>query len=196
LVPDVVDHQLAHGLRVGRLRGRKLPERKRRSGRRSDRPLRRQRLAPGRLERRRERPVGRNVTALATFGGQLIAGGSFTHGGGNPLASFAASFKPGAVPPGGTPTGTKTGTVLLNGTPFTGGPIPYGSKLDVTHGTLTLTTETGTVTVYGKGVFAAFLLVRGTDNGKPIVELRLTGGNFNACKRKLAGTSATMAPRK
>jgi hypothetical protein len=141
-------------------------------------------------------PLDGNVTALGTFGGQLVAGGSFTHGGGNPLASFAASFNPGAVPPGGTPTGTRTGTVLLNGRPFTGGPIPYGSKLDVTHGTLTLTTETGTVTVYGNGVFAAFLLLRGTDNGKPIVELRLTAGNFNACKRKLATVSATKPPPK
>jgi hypothetical protein len=86
--------------------------------------------------------------------------------------------------------------VLLNGRPFKGGPIPYGSKLDVTHGTLTLTTDTGTVTVFGKGVFAAFLLLRGTDNGKPIVELRLTAGNFNVCKRKLAAASATKPPPK
>ncbi len=101
-----------------------------------------------------------------------------------------------AAPPAGQASGTPTGTVLLNGRPFTGGPIPYGSKLDVTHGTLTLTTDTGTVTVFGKGVFAAFLLLRGTDNGKPIVELRLTAGNFNACKRKLAAASATKPPPK
>jgi hypothetical protein len=141
-------------------------------------------------------PLDGNVTALTTFQGLLVAGGSFTHGGGNPLAAFAASFNPGAVAPGGTPTGTQTGTVLLNGRPFTGGPVPYGSKLDVTHGTLTLTTETGTATVSGKGVFAAFLLLRGTDSGKPIVEFRLTAGNFSVCKRKLAVVSATKAPPK
>ena len=95
-----------------------------------------------------------------------------------------------AAPPVANATGKPTGTVLLNGRPFTGGPIPYGSKLDVTHGRLTLTTDTGTITVYGKGVFAAFLLLRGTDNGKPIVELRLIGGNFAACNRKLSAVSA------
>ena len=141
-------------------------------------------------------PFNGNVSALATFGGKLIAGGSFTNAGGNPLANSAASFQPGAVRPGGTPTGTPTGTVLLNGRPFTGGPIPYGSKLDVTHGTLLLTTDTGTILVYGKGVFAAFVLLRGTDNGKPIVELRLTSGNFTACKRKLSAVSATKPPPK
>jgi len=50
-------------------------------------------------------------------------------------------------------------------------------------------TDTGTVLVYGNGVFAAFVLLRGTDNGKPIVELRLTGGNFAACARKLSVAS-------
>jgi PKD repeat protein len=94
-----------------------------------------------------------------------------------------------AAPPAGKASGKPTGTVLLNGRPFTGGPVPYGSKLDVTHGTLLLTTETGTVLVYGNGVFAAFVLLRGTDNGKPIVELRLTGGSFAGCSRKLSVAS-------
>ena len=94
-----------------------------------------------------------------------------------------------AAPPAGRASGTPTGTVLLNGRPFTGGSIPYGSKLDVTHGRLSLTTDTGTVLVYGNGVFAAFVLLRGTDNGKPIVELRLTGGSFAGCSRKLSVVS-------
>ena len=100
-----------------------------------------------------------------------------------------------AAPPAGKASGTPTGTVLLNGRPFTGGSIPYGSKLDVTHGTVTLTTDTGTILVYGKGVFAAFVLLRGTDNGKPIVELRLVGGNFAACKRKLSAVAAKAPPK-
>jgi hypothetical protein len=141
-------------------------------------------------------PLDGNVTALATFAGKLVAGGSFTHGGGNPLAAFVASFNPGAVAPGGTPTGTQTGTVLLNGRPFTGGPIPFGSKLDVTHGTLTITTDTGVVTVYGNGVLAVFVILRGTDLGKPIVEFRLTSGNFATCNRKLAAVAATKPPSK
>jgi hypothetical protein len=135
-------------------------------------------------------PLNANVTALTTFGGKLYAGGSFTGAGGNRLASFAASFQPGAVPPGGAPTGTPTGTVLVNGAPFTGGPVAFGSKVDVTRGSLLLTTATGTVTASGgAGIPAVFVLLRGTDKGQPIVEMRLAGGNFNACKRKLAGVS-------
>jgi PKD repeat protein len=93
---------------------------------------------------------------------------------------------------------TQTGTVLLNGKPFTGGKIPYGSKVDVTKGTATLKTDTGTLTVYGAGVPAAFILLRGTDRGKPIVELRLTGGNFQACGksgRKFSVSAATKPPK-
>jgi PKD repeat protein len=101
-----------------------------------------------------------------------------------------------AAPPAGQASGTPTGTVTLNGRPFTGGPIPFGSRLDVTHGTLRLTTSTGTVVVYGNGVFAAFVLLRGTDRGKPIVEFRLAGGNFAACKRKLSAAAATKPPPK
>ena len=101
-----------------------------------------------------------------------------------------------AAPPANQASGTPTGTVTLNGRPFTGGPIPFGSKLDVTHGTLKLTTSTGTVQVYGNGVFAEFILLRGTDRGKPIVEFRLTAGNFAVCKRKLASVAATPPPKK
>jgi PKD repeat protein len=93
-------------------------------------------------------------------------------------------------------TATRTGTVLVNGKPFTGGKVPYGSKVDVTRGTVTLKTDTGTLNVYGAGVPAAFILVRGTDSGKPIVELRLTGGNFKVCgKRKTSAAVATKPPK-
>ena len=143
-------------------------------------------------------PLNGNVTALAIFGGKLVAGGSFTNAGGNPLASFAASFRPGTAtaPPGGAVRGTPTGRVLLNGRPFTGGPVPFGRQVDVTNGTLRLTTSTGTLVVSGRGTVAVFVLVRGTDKGKPVVELRLAGGNFGACKRALAGLSAPSPPPK
>jgi hypothetical protein len=142
-------------------------------------------------------PLNGNVTALATFDRKLYAGGSFTGAGGNTLASFAASFAlPGAVPPGGTPpSGTPTGTVLVNGTPFTGGPIAFNSKVDVTGGSLLLTTDTGSVTLSGGGgVSAIFVLLRGTDKGQTVVEMRLTGGDFSVCKRKLAGLSQVKSP--
>jgi PKD repeat protein len=101
-----------------------------------------------------------------------------------------------AAPPAGQASGTPTGTVTLNGRPFTGGPVPFGAKIDVTHGTLKLTTSTGTVVVYGNGVFAAFILLRGTDKGKPIVEFRLTAGNFAVCNRKLSSVDAPKPPPK
>jgi hypothetical protein len=86
-------------------------------------------------------------------------------------------------------------TVLVNGRPFTGGPIPYGARVDVTKGTLVLTTDTGTLRLFGAGgITAIFRLLRGTDQGRPIVVLQLVGGNFNVCpKRKKAGAVGAAA---
>ena len=75
-------------------------------------------------------------------------------------------------------------------------PVPFGRRVDVTNGTLRLTTSTGTLAVSGRGALANFVLVRGTDRGRPVVELRLAGGNFGACKRALAGLSAPSPPPK
>jgi hypothetical protein len=101
-----------------------------------------------------------------------------------------------ATPPGGPATGTPTGTVLLNGRPFLGGPVPFGARVDVTKGTLRLVTQTGTLLVEGRGTAAIFVLVRGTDQGKPVTELRLAGGNFGVCTRALAAVSAVRPPPK
>ena len=113
-----------------------------------------------------------------------------------------------AVPPGGgggttttggggsatPPTGTTTGTVLVNGRPFTSGPIPYDSTVDVTDGTLKMTADTGTITVSGEGVPAAFKLLRRTDKKKPIIEMKLVKGDFSACpKRKKSSAGQTTA---
>jgi PKD repeat protein len=93
--------------------------------------------------------------------------------------------------------GTVTGTVLLNGKPFTGGTIPYGSKVDVTKGRLTLRTEAGTLLVYGNGPTAAFQLLRIRVGTKTVVQLLLTGGNFGACaKRKVSASNAAGATKK
>jgi hypothetical protein len=96
----------------------------------------------------------------------------------------------GAAPP---PQGTPTGTVLVNGRPFTAGPIPYGATVDVTNGRLLMRADTGTVTVFGGGgITAAFKLLRGTDNKKAIIEMKLVKGDFSKCpKRKTK--SATRA---
>jgi hypothetical protein len=67
--------------------------------------------------------------------------------------------------------------------------------VDVTNGTLTLRADTGTLTVYGAGVSAVFVLRRGTDSGKPIVELRLAGGNFSVCKARKMSSRAKPPPK-
>ncbi len=102
-----------------------------------------------------------------------------------------------AQPAAGPAQGTPTGTVLVNGTPFTGGTIPYGAKVDVTNGRLSMVTEAGTLLVYGNGISAVFVLSRVREGGKTIVVLRLVGGNFASCsKRVVAGTSGATAPKK
>src|SRR5262249_33730963 len=56
----------------------------------------------------------------------------------------------GASGPGAPPTGTPSGgTVLVGGTPYNGGPIAYGSTVDVTKGRLLVKTDAGTMLVYG-----------------------------------------------
>ena len=147
-------------------------------------------------------PIQGTLTALATSGQKLYAGGTFTNAGGDPLARDLASFAFSALSPSGgggggttttTPTGstaaatgTATGLVTVNGKPFTSGRIPYKSTVDVTNGSLLLKTDTGTVRLFGAGVFSKFQLLRGTDSNKPIVELRLVQGDFSVCKRKKA----------
>jgi hypothetical protein len=83
--------------------------------------------------------------------------------------------------------------VLVNGRPFTSGTIPYNSTVDVTRGRLTLTADTGTLTAFGAGVTSIFKLLRGTDEKKPIVELRLVKGDFSVCpkRRKSSAERAT-----
>jgi hypothetical protein len=100
----------------------------------------------------------------------------------------------GTVPPA---TGTSTGTVLVNCAPFTAGPIPYNSIVDVTNGSVLLKTDTGSLTVSGAdGITAVFLLLRGTDNKKPIVELRLAKGDFSVCPKRRVSSVTKPAPPK
>ncbi len=155
-------------------------------------------------------PLNGDVKALTTFEKQLVAGGHFTSAGGNQFAVFVATYPLAGAPsgggppttttttPGGTaappPTGTPTGTVLVNGRPFTGGTIPYKSVVDVTDGTLLLKADTGTLKVNGAGgITAVFVLLRGTDKKKPIVELRLTKGNFSVCPKRKKSSAARVA---
>ena len=92
----------------------------------------------------------------------------------------------GAPAPGAPPQGTATGTVLVDGRPFTSGPIPFGSTVDVSAGRLTLKADVGTLAVYGTGrITAKFVPRRATEvvNGtrRPLIELALAGGDFGPC---------------
>jgi hypothetical protein len=119
------------------------------------------------------------VLATATGGSPGGGGGTTTTTGGGGRAT--------------PPTGTATGTVLVNGRPFTGGAIPYNSIVDVTNGRLKLTADTGTLTVFGAGVSAVFKLLRGTDQKKPIVEMRLAKGDFSVCPKRKKSSARTTA---
>ena len=113
------------------------------------------------------------------------------------LVAYADVAVAGA-PSGATPpaTATRVGVVLVGGSAFSGGTIPYGSQVDVTKGRLTLATDAGKVTVYGGGVSAVFRLIHVTSAGKPIVELRLAGGDFSVCKRRKAAVAGATKPTK
>ncbi len=101
-----------------------------------------------------------------------------------------------AVSPSVTPTATVSGSVTLNGAPFTGGKVPFGSLVDVGSGTITLKTGVGTLEVYPVGPYitAAFVLRFTHVNGRPYVQLELAKGDFSVCpKRRTA--SATAGPK-
>ena len=70
-------------------------------------------------------------------------------------ATRTAATTPGPV------TGSASGVVLVNGNAYKGGPIPYGSKVDVTKGRVTLKADVGMLTASGGGgITAQFILVR------------------------------------
>ena len=110
-----------------------------------------------------------------------------------PISAQRIAECPAAPPPLSTPSGTASGKVLVNGRPYTSGrPIPYGSRVNVTDGRLTLKTELGTVIVYGNGVSAVFRLVR-LREPSDMIGMRLVEGSFNTC-RKSAGPNRAAQP--
>jgi PKD repeat protein len=111
-------------------------------------------------------------------------------GGAPPVTTTTTTTKSSSSGP--PPTGKSTGTVLVGGRPFKSGIVPLNTPVDVTNGRLTLTSDTGTITVYGAGVHATFVILRTTSNGKKVLEFKLTGGDFSVCKRKKASARATV----
>jgi len=96
---------------------------------------------------------------------------------------FGGSF---VIVGAGPPTGSATGRVLVNGVPFTSGTISYGSTINVTAGTLTLSTDVGTLLLSGDGKSLANAVMTRTfervkSKKQPIVQLALAGGDFTVC---------------
>jgi hypothetical protein len=91
-----------------------------------------------------------------------------------------------------TPTATVTGQVTVNGAPFTGGRLPFGSLVDVTRGSVTIKTSVGTFRTAGTGhVTAAYVLLPTRVDGEPYVELRLAKGNFGVCPTQKGGVKSS-----
>jgi hypothetical protein len=136
-------------------------------------------------------PYGTWSGSFVVVGAQQLPGGG---GGGGTTPTTPGG---GATAP--PPTATSSGTVTVNGRPFTSGTVPYNATVDVTDGTIRMRSTVGNLTVNGAGnVPAAFKLVRGTENRRAIVELRLTKGNFSACpkrRKSSAGQSPTSVVR-
>src|SRR3954447_2121026 len=86
-----------------------------------------------------------------------------------------------------TPEGEATGDVTVNGQAFQSGPVRYGSTVDVSHGTLTLTAAgVGTILTFGDGTDLAQYKLNKivTKSGKKkltTAELALGGGDFSGC---------------
>ena len=111
------------------------------------------------------------------------------------LALAAFIGRAGAATPGAAavmPTATVTGEVTVNGSPYSGGKLPFGSLVDLVHGTITMKTAVGTLRASGVGrITAAFVLLFTHVDGEPYVELRLAEGNFSVCRRRTtSGTSS------
>jgi hypothetical protein len=91
-----------------------------------------------------------------------------------------------------------TGSVTVNGAPITSGAVPYGSQVDVgLSSTVKLSTNVGSFVIFPqKGEKSSFVPVRVRVPGKKkkfTIELRLVGGDLNACKkggRKTQGVDA------
>jgi hypothetical protein len=115
-------------------------------------------------------------------------------GGGGGSTTTTTTQSGGQTPP---PTATVTGTVLVNGQVFTGGTLPYNVVVDVTEGTIQLSSTVGTLKVFGEGgVTAAFKLVRGKDGKKAVIELQLAKGDFSVCPKPKSTKGTAKTTRK
>lgn len=101
---------------------------------------------------------------------------------------------------------TAQGNVTVDGAPFKGGVIGYGSTVDLAVGSaVNMSTDAGAFKFFPSvGTASSFVPVRVRlpapkgKKAKPkyVIELRLVGGNFAACKKKVQGYRTEQATNK
>jgi hypothetical protein len=98
-----------------------------------------------------------------------------------------------------------TGKVTVDGSSFRSGVIDYGSKIEVAPGgTLNLGSSVGHVIVYPTGTSATFIPTRTSipaptkknkNRRRPIIVLRLVGGDFSTCSNVALRSLSAKKPR-
>jgi hypothetical protein len=159
-------------------------------------------------------PLSANVLALRTFGDQLFAGGGFTVAGGDPLASFAATFPltagPAPLPPPvqgeSVNAVAEKGTVLVKlpgsaagargrGTGFVsldtiGRQIPVGATLDTKKGTVLLSAARNAAGATQDGHISQGVFRVQQSRKSPLTTLSMTGGGLSRCSKLPRGGAA------
>jgi hypothetical protein len=109
------------------------------------------------------------------------------------------------ISPGPKLSAQASGSVTVDGVPFTGGVITYGSQVELgTGSSVKLSTDVGAFKVFpGPGQRGGFVPVRVTiaksktnPRRRYIVELRLIGGDFTKCKARHTQGLRTEAAKK
>jgi uncharacterized repeat protein (TIGR01451 family) len=161
-------------------------------------------------------PLAKGASASVSFNAVAAAvgpqSGTFAASGSGPDPSGANNSAPADVqvqpkPPGKPAEGTPTGDVLVNGKPFTGGTIAYGSTVTILPGgSLTIVSDTGEMHFYppsGETVnfvlgqsFTSFraLSLWGALQQQRVIVVHLVGGTFKSCssERSLAKKKAAV----
>jgi hypothetical protein len=123
-----------------------------------------------------------NLVVGSASGGNCKPGATLATGGGGSAQTPVA-------------TATTTGSVLVDGRPFDGGSVAYGSTVDVTRGALDLRADVGRVRLYGQGtVPARFKIARARIGGAAVIELRLASNRGSCGGRALAARTKKDKP--
>jgi uncharacterized repeat protein (TIGR01451 family) len=146
------------------------------------------------------------VVVVANDEGTLTDGASVSSSTTDPVpqnnSSNGSATSSQAPPPADQLSGVQVqGDVTVNGQPFTGGTIAYGSLIDVKIGSqITFSSDVGKIVVFPPdGVETSFIVVRTTSSFRlpsgrlstgPTIQFTLTGGGLSTCGTKALGDGA------